>query len=770
MRSFAILLAMLSSTADAVADVPERHAPKRTGTVSLRGRVLDRATRAPIAGVSVTVGKAGTALTDADGRFVIELVAPGKQAISLEREDFRETRVVDVSATESSELQLLVELGESSEVIEVHGEAPIDDATNVTVSAGQAATIAGSAGDVLKVVGNLPGVARQAPGSGDLVIWGSAPAESRVYMDGVELPALYHAGGYRSVLPSAFVSDIELLPGAYGIEYGRSIGGIVEVESAGLPEKGFHGSVAADLLDTSAWLTAAGEQVRAGAGARISYLDRVLAGAVDSEARALIPVPRYYDAQARTELLGDTGERFELSALASGDQVERSVTSPDPTETRSQERSSDFIVVYGRYRRSGPHREHTRVVPFVSYYRQRDSTRFGVANTELNSDQWSYGLRAESLYTLTDTVHLSAGFDGIGTHSTFSREGTLTLPPREGDITVFGQPPGADVSADHWITDVVDAAPYAAIDLRHGSFGLRAGLRLAALLNSTSRKTPPRGSTPPIGYTALYWLPEPRLSVSWEPSYSFALHFDAGLHHQAADASDLSAVFGTPTLAPLRAIHGALAGRVRLRSHTTLQPVLFYKRYYDLPARSGDPMPLLAAALEQNGDGQSYGGQLLIRQQLLGGLTGWLAYTVSRSERRASVDSNYRLLDFDQTHVLTAVANYQLRDWNFGTRLRWATGMPRTPVVSGVYDSGSDLFQPVFGAQNTSRLPDFIQLDVRIERVFPWRQYQLRFSLDILNLTNRKNAEEIVYSYDYGQRAYFTGLPTLAVLGMAFVF
>ena len=72
--------------------------------------------------------------------------------------------------------------------------------------------IPGTQGDTLKAVQNLPGVARSPYGGGLLVVWGSAPQDTRVYVDGVHVPLLYHGGGYRSILPSNFVKSVELVP------------------------------------------------------------------------------------------------------------------------------------------------------------------------------------------------------------------------------------------------------------------------------------------------------------------------------------------------------------------------------------------------------------------------------------------------------------------------------------------------------------------------------------------------------------------------------
>jgi len=57
-------------------------------------------------------------------------------------------------------------------------------------------------------------VARAAAGSGQLIVWGAAPEDTRVYIDGVPVPRLYHDGGLRSVLPSELV--LEFAPVAEG--------------------------------------------------------------------------------------------------------------------------------------------------------------------------------------------------------------------------------------------------------------------------------------------------------------------------------------------------------------------------------------------------------------------------------------------------------------------------------------------------------------------------------------------------------------------------
>jgi hypothetical protein len=80
-----------------------------------------------------------------------------------------------------------------------------------------------------------------------------------------------------------------------------------------------------------------------------------------------------------------------------------------------------------------------------------------------------------------------------------------------------------------------------------------------------------------------------------------------------------------------------------------------------------------------------------------------------------------------------------------------------------------DAYQPVFGAHNSIRIPDFYQLDARASKRFKFGPTtQAEIYLDVQNVTNRGNPEEIVYNYNYSQKSYITGLPVLPVLGGKF--
>ncbi len=212
----------------------------------------------------------------------------------------------------------------------------------------------------------------------------------------------------------------------------------------------------------------------------------------------------------------------------------------------------------------------------------------------------------------------------------------------------------------------------------------------------------------------------------------------------------LSAVFGNPQLL---LEYGAtyVAG---LESEPTatlsLAAQFFYKDLRTLTV--SDPV----TRYSNGGLGRVIGGDFLIRQRLWRGLFGWIAYTVSRSERKDSPEGPWRLFAFDQTHILTAIVSYKLPWWNLevGIRFRYVTGDPTTPIVGGLRNTVSQNWTSIEGPINSARLPDFQQLDLRIDKTFIFNRWKLGIFLDIQNLYNYSNTEFIIYG---GRQLYQTG-------------
>ncbi len=757
-------------------------------TVNFTGIVRDKLSKKPLAGVSIVVDDLPAQKTDKDGRFSYIDLPEGKHSVTISGD-----KLTTVTTEETIEKEKKLEVKysvEEQEELEPGEEAPdmvmvivapkvVKEAVSVEIKTEEGRRVPGTQGDTLKVVQNLPGVARAAAGSGALVVWGAAPNDTRVYVDGVRVPLLYHLGGLRSTVNGDLVRAIELAPGGYGAEYGRGLGGIVTVDTRSLRGDKFHGYVAGDLIDASAMVeTPLGPETRVAVAARKSYLDSTLSLFTKDDVNDLFPISQFWDAQLKIERDLRANETIGALVLASSDSLTRTVPNDDPAQVKSQNQTVSFVRGIALYRRQLEDGSTVVFTPSVGRDHSSLVSRFGGTPTELTTDTTAYGLRASWRGRVASTLVVSTGVDFEANASDIKRTGAATLPAREGDITVFGQPPPDNVNSDTWSTFLGSIAPYAQVDwgLLADKLHIVPGVRLEAFLTTGSSIAPPQLGQPATGFSHEETVLEPRLSARWQATPKLSIKAAAGLYHQAPQPEDLSAVFGNPKLGLSKATQVLAGASYKVFDKLTAEITAFLSQSDSLVSRSASSTPALAQALVQDGQGRAYGAQILIRRELAQGFFGWASYALIRSERRDHynpdnpndpTNTSWRLFDYDQTHVLTVVASYDLgKGWEVGARFRYASGFPRTPVLGAFYDARRDLYEPYFGQQNSTRIPAFVAVDLRAAKRFQLgEQSKLEVFLDVQNATNQQNREDIVYNYNYSQRAYINGLPILPVLG-----
>lgn len=653
-----------------------------------------------------------------------------------------------------------------STVVTAPARSPRDG--SYSVGASESTRQAGAAGDPGRALENAPGVGRLAPTSDGLAIWGSTPAEGRVLLDGMEIPALFHFGAWRSVLPPEGLRRMVLSPAAFDASQGRAVGSVVSLESARIPLDTRRVWLTSDFLDTSLGVLAPlGERGGLLLVGRYGTLDVLAPRLLSSQQRALIPLPAYRDVFAKSSIALDETANLTLEVLGAWDR--RSLTLPATSfvQALSDERQRDFARAAVRYLDATPS-ESTTAVLWVGRDYARQEQQLGLVPVAAEQTSWRAGLRLARSLSL-GLQRLEWGIDGALEIAAQSRQGSLTNPPREGDRAVFGVPPAAATGQDSWHPVLANLAPYVTSELRWGRWEFRPGLRVDGFFVSGDRTRPPTGNTPRVGFSRADGYLSPRASASFAARAWLILGASAGILRQAPDAADLSPVFGSPWLGAARARVAALSATVVHRL-STAEISAFARRLDGLAVRNPDPWPGLAHALVSQGKGRADGVSVSLRHDCPEpGLCASLSYTLSRALRRGPGDADWRLFDLDQTHLLATSLGHRGRTWFAGARLRYATGMPRTPVVGAYFDSNAGMVRPILGPQGSERLPDFFEIDLRLERTWRWPRWALTLGLEILNLSNRKNAEEIVYSGDFTRRATITGLPTLALLSLKVV-
>jgi TonB family protein len=748
-------------------------------TADFEGVVRDRHTKQPMADVRITVDTGQETITDAQGRFRILDIAPGEHLVTISGESLAtvgtsETFEASQKIDATYEVDKKKEKAAGDDEDEIVTTAPRlkKQVVSTEVQATQAAKVPGTQGDVLKVVENLPGVARAAAGSSSLVVWGSAPQDTRVYVDGVHVPLLYHGGGYRSILPSNFVKSVELVPGGYGPSFGRGLGGLVTVAMRPLDEEGVHGSAGADVIDASADVRAKlSDRVHVAVGFRKSYLDAVLANVTSEDVGNIVPIPRYWDGQARVVYEIAPHETIELGTLASSDRIANTLVNPDPSLTTQQTTGTDFQRVYLHYEKHLANSAVVTVVPSVGYTSTSLSNTYGSVVTDATNHSVSFGVRADWHGPLIEHVRGAVGVDVEMVASSLHRDGSIGAPPREGDIYVFGEPPPGQVNTDDWKTLIGTLAPYAELDisLLDDRLHILPGARFEPYVTSTSKTIPAAGTNPDVGSTNEVAEIEPRVSVHYAFTPEISAKAAVGVYHQAPQPEDLSAVFGTPALGLSSAQHYLAGGAFQLTPSLSIEMTGFLSESQNLVARSPAESPFLAQALEQTGIGRAYGTQFLLRQQQVGRFFGWVSYSILRSERKDEPNLDWRLFDYDQSHVFTALGSVDLgAGFEVGLRFRFATGYPRTPVIGAYYDARTNTYEPIFGEHNSIRIPSFASLDARVSKHLKFGRTAGEVYLDVQNVTDHSNPEEIVYSTNYTQHGYITGFPILPVIGARF--
>jgi hypothetical protein len=630
----------------------------------------------------------------------------------------------------------------------------------VVVDAADAQRRAGSLGEPARALLDVPGAARASFAGGELVVWGAAPSETRAYVDGVEIPALFHPAGFRTTVHPALLRRVSLTPGAPSAQFGRGLGGVAELTTRTLRDPTAHAALRADAIDTSLSSEGGAGPVRALVAARYGYLDRVVGLFAPASSGGVLAVPAHLDGTARVEGQPDLHTRLQATWIGAQDRT-RVDGAPRPTD--SQHRSQGYQLLMLRYERRYTDGARVRITPFASLDDSAERSAFARTPLALSQHAFGGGVRAEYTRTIA-ALTLRLGVDARVAYSRVQRSGTLTLPAREGDIRLFGQAPLAALNADDYRTTLGNVAPHATLTFSLGALTLEPGLRLEGLFAASSRSVPRFPGAPAVGHDDLWLFADPRLRVAWAALPTLTLEARGGIYHQAPEARDLSSVFGAPTLRPARAFHGALGALVSLPSDVRLALWGYAKQLDQLAVRSALAPPDLAQALVATGRGSAVGGSLSLDRAAERGPFGSLSYTLSHS-LRSDPDGTLRRFDYDQPHVLAALAGYAFEALSITLRLRAASGNPRTRVLGSYLDTTSGLAEPLFGRHNGARNPAFFEADLHIERSFAWSRCALALWLDVLNATAHTNVESVAYTADFRARRDVRGLPLVAMLG-----
>jgi len=728
------------------------------------GTVVDDVTGQPVLGALVAIGTAEAA-TDEVGKFELREAPFGRLDMIVIADGYK-TYFGSARAGSELTIRMQPELG-GGEVIHVSGQRPSGAPLHLDTT--EIRNLPGAGNDALRALQSLPGVARTPFGLGGLALRGTAPRDTKVYLDGIEVPLLYHFGGLASFLPTAAVDELTLEPGGASVRYGRGLGGVAVVTSR--TGRGDQWRAGGEISLIHAAAIAEGPGPLKGSwliGARRSYFD-----AIEEAANLdLSLAPRYGDAQLRWE----SGDGSWMAILFGSDDKLRLLHNPtdsssggiNTSNVKSFDYTSRFARLGVRYRAVSGATQLT-IVPSVGIDDVNARANHNDIDKGLHRTTIPINLRAD-VATPFAAGTLLVGLDGGSSRHSYSM--INTPPPNPGnplptmvlrrDLTRWTADAGAFLEESWFVYDDN-------IELRPGVRGDHFGL-------------------------SDQWTLDPRLALHERLPYGISLTQQIGIYHEPPLITDLDPVFKrtTPMLGS-KATQVAVGAKAIVGDSAEVSATAYYEDLAQLPVDAvSTATPISANGAEESGGllgisrelvdtqfgsysyreaigkGHAYGIELIARRNT-GRWTGWIAYTYGRSWRQNPVHGPQDLpYVLDQPHSLTLLATTALGEhWRFGGRFRYTTGNPFTPVDHAVQNGST--YTAIDGPILSQRLPAFVQLDLRLDHAWRGTWGILDLYIDVQNVTNRENPEGVTYNKDYSQRSYTTGLPVFPSIGVEYI-
>lgn len=620
--------------------------------------------------------------------------------------------------------------------------------------------IPGTGGDVVRVVQNLPGVARSPGLSGLLIVRGSAPQDTKVYLDGDEIPAVYHFLGGPAVINSEMIDSLEFFPGNYSTYYGRSIGGVIDLSTRSPNKDRIHGIAEVDLLDTT--ILAEGpitEDLSIALSGRRSYFDVFLPLILPPEGPDVFVAPRYYDFQTWITYRGIENHLFEVILYGSDDRLEVLLPPDEPAGNRDVViEGLDFVNSFYRGQFKWQWRPKLPIENdfFISY--GWNKLAFDAAeNLFFELGLYSSAMRDDLRLKFSDNFTLRTGVDSqFGDAQVRFASPLFSDVEDDTDQDGSGRPNfGGDSVEGQRNTPVMQPAVYIEPEIKpYDKLLLVPGLRVDHF-----------GT---LGVTTV----SPRFNFRWDFIDRFTAKGGVGLFTQNVLNGSEDPEFGNPNLVPEKAMQYALGAEWRPLDFVELDTTAFYRDMFDLLSQTdaveiddqGEVDPVLFL---NEGLGRAYGAEVLLRHYPQNRFFGWVAYTLSWSDRFNQISEQWEPYEFDQRHILTLVAGYNLPDnWDVSSRFRLVSGNPTTPTIGAAYNADTNDYVPISGEKNSARDPLFHQLDIRVDKKFVFQNWLLGGYLDIQNVYNSKNPQGKRYNYNYTDSEPVRGLPFLPTIGI----
>lgn len=596
----------------------------------------------------------------------------------------------------------------------------------------QLLSVAGAAMDPLNAVMALPGVTFTSDISSEPAVRGSAPEDNGYYIDFIPARYVFHVFG-NSIFNHNLIHSFDLHPAAFGSQYSDATGAVIDVKLRDPRNSPLTTTFDASLLGAGLLLESGiGSSQAFYASFRRSLLDKFVNPAdrdVNSGVHAeQLPIAEDYQFKYRWEI--NAQNRLTLLAAGASDWVEATLRNNsdlvrrDPDFAGAASVSTRFDSQGIAWDRLSKNADQTLKISFT-VSSEHDDIRYGTGQfLDIETDRKM--LRAQWDYDVNSAHRLTLG--GWVENTDFALDLNAKLPPCS----------SLDVACPTIDAPLIQLNDTFSMNSRvmfvedrwrfHPAFSLRAGVHYLH-----------------DDYVDQHVV-DPRLRLEWQASDDWRFHIAYGHYAQLPRAEELAPLMGNPQLKMIESVHSVVGAERTFAKRWSWSIEFYHKSLANLPlSLSPDRDVDYANRYSNDASGEAVGVELLLKKDLTHKLYGWVALSLSRTERRNERTGQEWLYDYDKPVMLNWVMNYQLSErWLLGMKWSFQSGNLYTPVTeTRQHPTQPRVVQPIYGEVNSERLPNYQRLDLRAEYSRRTDFGMWSAFLDLLNVYDADNVQAI---------------------------
>lgn len=552
--------------------------------------------------------------------------------------------------------------------------------------------------DLLKSISLMPGVRSEGEASSGIEVRGGAAWQNLITLNGITLYNPSHVGGIFSTFNDAALGGATLFKGPVPAAYGGASSAVLEAWLAsGNPQKY---KAAASIGILAAKIAASGPVVKDrltfSVAARRSYFDTFLK--LSKEYRST--VMHFYDVSADMRLLCGGGDYLDATFFISHDNM-----------ALKDLMGMDWGNIGGSLNWSAHAGDRLRFLTTAAVTHYAPDMGMEIVDVEQRMNQYirNYAVNEKGTYTFSDSYSLDFGLR------------SELLRVRSCEINLNGNLYAEERSG--W-----ENALWLNFDGRGGrllEFSVGARLSLfSALSGRRFHYFKANGEPLPDFGARTYVSFEPRGSLKFNISEQHNIKLGAGVSTQnihALRTSTTSFPFDRYALTsagvkPEKSIHYGLGYTgATADGDFDWSAEGYYRDMRDIYDYLDGKSMFSAISIESlilGGRGRSYGAEFMLRKNN-GPVTGWVAYTISKTQTKIAGINGGRWYDAtnDRRHDVAIAAIWKInRKWRISGAWTFMTGTPLTAPEAKYELNGATCYY--HSARNSYRIPSSHKLDI----------------------------------------------------------